>query len=1443
MEKNMTIYKISLYLLLLFRKFGVHCNKLDVPPKDDFVILTNAHSEKITFAVNDTEKYEIVDANCKLLGGVNADIHGKDTCVYSFICANICTSIFNQSTYTSNWKGVIAREQHLGSICSHPDDRNYISIYIFCYDLMPCNSYVATVLIRSLIIEKERILERTLYTSTEYSENRPPNDLKLIIHADVKPPNEHRGRYNAPVVDEVAVLMIDEDKGPRDIVLTARDGRLQRVSEIHRSYDPLQYPLLFPFGNDGYCINIPQQNTTATFKTVSCMQFHAFRFMMRINDFNSIHYFKGLFNQYCVDMAAKMISERLDFLKRNQKKLRAEEYIHLRDAVVNDGHINASNIGQHVILPSSFTGSPRFMNAKSQDAMTYVRKFGRPDLFITFTCNPEWPEIKNPDISNITPTKINATKIGIYWNVSVKTQKCLEAYEIYLYGPLQRVEERQIRYWDKTKENGYVFENLDPCGLYKISVYAISVNGSFGLPSEVMLQTLEAQPTPVQAVNIISETQALNISWSPPRYADLCVIEYRLTGWINKNSSSQRFDKQTNATSIFINGLYACQSYNLQIIAITSNTDGEIVSTEVETAAKVAMASNIQALAQYPNALELSAVDSNFDNKCETIIARFLCEESKPGNATYKGARQYVEGQVKGVTFKAFLAPLSPYTSYRCGIALFNVAGWSPAEETILWTLPFNPNQPEHITLKSSTNTSLQFEWNLPMYSNGNIKLYISYFQYIGPKYFVSSKCFNVPVEAILRETASLQQNFQNLLAYTSYSLQIAAQNEYGVGHYSRPLVVETAPWISEPLEDLKAATFGPYPMENRYQAHVIITWTIPCFVNGELETFHLNIFGEHEGQPNHSYNRTILPVYDSNGCVTYKEVNLKPDFDYFVEITVNIKEVSKSSQPASTRFKAPSAIPEKLDDLQVQKIAVDSFSSHNPTKTAAVKFPVDMLNTYLGSIIYVALLVSEKGCNPAPKLQFDSLNSHENWPYVMSWNDAYANNKENCVNQYQVTEVRWNPLSGLHSNETYITYTIGNRICAETLPNMCSNFSECTTEQIYCNGPLKPATEYYLVFRFFTRSGYNDVALLEFATDSIFQLTLIIICICGCLLLSLIVGISYIWISKRILWQKDSCHVIEDSLGDITGKTFAIYFKTLTKTEKLTREYKELAFVAADLSYSASETGSIKNRYTDIFPSYIISDDKNRVLLDVDDEASDYINASFIDGYKIKKEYIASQGPKSETTIDFWRMILQYNVRIIVMLTQFQEGTNIKCHEYLPYNSNGIYVIIRRKTCFEYYDRSELFITQDKYGLKRKIDHFFFKKWPDHGCPKNPAHLINFIRKIRSHGLSSYSPTVIHCSAGVGRTGTFIALDIIMQRLKYEFKINIYETVKKLRFQRMKMVQTLEQYTFLYESAYELVRHNIRKQIFDENKLIFSHKSGIMATMCNSEERNNESV
>jgi len=141
------------------------------------------------------------------------------------------------------------------------------------------------------------------------------------------------------LVNEVAVLLVDEDKGPRDIVLHDRDDRLQRIFELHRSYDPLQYHLMFTREKDGYQyqyhINIKQHNNQA--KTVFCMQFYAYRFIVRQNSLDHLHLCRNLFNQYCVDMIAKMITERLNFIRLNQKKLRAEDYVHLRDAINEDG--------------------------------------------------------------------------------------------------------------------------------------------------------------------------------------------------------------------------------------------------------------------------------------------------------------------------------------------------------------------------------------------------------------------------------------------------------------------------------------------------------------------------------------------------------------------------------------------------------------------------------------------------------------------------------------------------------------------------------------------------------------------------------------------------------------------------------------------------------------------------------------------------------------------------------------------------------------------------------------------------------------------------------------------------------------------------------------------------------------------------------------------------
>nr|XP_042905176.1 uncharacterized protein LOC122270735 [Parasteatoda tepidariorum] len=202
-------------------------------------------------------------------------------------------------------------------------------------------------------------------------------------------------QFNAQTIDEVAIVIVGEEFTSRDIILYRRNGEVHKISETHRSYDALQYPILFWQGEDGYHFNINMRNPTTNVdinKKVSAMHYYAYRMMIRENADNHILKCRQLFHQYIVDMYAKIESERLLYIRLNQVKLRSEEYIHLRDAVVNDG--NLSEFGKMVILPSAYTGSPRHMHEYAQDAMTYVRAYGLPDFFITFTYNPAWDEIK-----------------------------------------------------------------------------------------------------------------------------------------------------------------------------------------------------------------------------------------------------------------------------------------------------------------------------------------------------------------------------------------------------------------------------------------------------------------------------------------------------------------------------------------------------------------------------------------------------------------------------------------------------------------------------------------------------------------------------------------------------------------------------------------------------------------------------------------------------------------------------------------------------------------------------------------------------------------------------------------------------------------------------------------------------------------------------------------
>nr|XP_053619327.1 uncharacterized protein LOC128680307 [Plodia interpunctella] len=257
-------------------------------------------------------------------------------------------------------------------------------------------------------VEKETVLKiqrmlheqnRLINTFKTALERLPGEEYKLVMHPDRTPSGEHERRYNTPLINEVAAMVLGEQFATRDIVVHARNDILARVPDTHKFYDALQYPIMFSKGQEGYNFQIQQVNPISGLslpnKKVSCMDFYAYNMMIREDDFNIIPRCRQLANQFYVDMYVKVESERLRYISLNQSKLRAENYIHLQDAVANDANVNPNNLGRMTILPSSFVNSPRYLHEYTQDAFAYVRTHGRPDLFVTFTCNPAWPEIVN----------------------------------------------------------------------------------------------------------------------------------------------------------------------------------------------------------------------------------------------------------------------------------------------------------------------------------------------------------------------------------------------------------------------------------------------------------------------------------------------------------------------------------------------------------------------------------------------------------------------------------------------------------------------------------------------------------------------------------------------------------------------------------------------------------------------------------------------------------------------------------------------------------------------------------------------------------------------------------------------------------------------------------------------------------------------------------------
>ncbi|EDL27484.1 protein tyrosine phosphatase, receptor type, J, isoform CRA_a [Mus musculus] len=420
-------------------------------------------------------------------------------------------------------------------------------------------------------------------------------------------------------------------------------------------------------------------------------------------------------------------------------------------------------------------------------------------------------------------------------------------------------------------------------------------------------------------------------------------------------------------------------------------------------------------------------------------------------------------------------------------------------------------------------------------------------------------------------------------------------------------------------------------------------------------------------------------------------------------------------------------------------------------------------------------------------------------------------------------------------ASDTYVTYLIrieekGQSQGLSEVLNYEIDVGNQSTTLGYYNGRLEPLGSYRACVAGFTNITYNlqndglingDESYVSFSpySEAVFLpqdpgviCGAVFGCIFGALAITAVGGFIF-WRKKRTDAKNNEVSFSQIKSKLIRVENFEAYFKKQQADSNcgFAEEYEDLKLIGISLPKYTAEIAENrgKNRYNNVLP-YDIS----RVKLSVQTHSTDdYINANYMPGYHSKKDFIATQGPLPNTLKDFWRMVWEKNVYAIVMLTKCVEQGRTKCEEYWPSKQaqdyGDITVAMTSEVVLPEWTIRDFVVKNMQNSESHPLRQFHFTSWPDHGVPDTTDLLINFRYLVRDYmkQIPPESPILVHCSAGVGRTGTFIAIDRLIYQIENENTVDVYGIVYDLRMHRPLMVQTEDQYVFLNQCVLDIIR------------------------------------
>uniref|UniRef100_T1IQG3 protein-tyrosine-phosphatase n=1 Tax=Strigamia maritima TaxID=126957 RepID=T1IQG3_STRMM len=687
---------------------------------------------------------------------------------------------------------------------------------------------------------------------------------------------------------------------------------------------------------------------------------------------------------------------------------------------------------------------------------------------------------------------------------------------------------------------------------------------------------------------------------------------------------------------------------------------------------------------------------------------------------------------------------LTPYTTFKISIATVTKADIGEASE-FNHTTDYSRPPKTFSTDPSCDSHKCHFVILVPPNLTGPTKYEV---QVDGKPVFTTNK----PLE--ICDSPNIEVSVPNLNPYTKYTIAIIASVE-NMTETTETIII-TKPSEPGPPESLKVnCDFTP--------SEGVLDWEKP----------------DEEGKRKHiSDNVKIKAHNDLNDLPYSKILALWPDYNYTFRVRGKTQDVKDPGLEVETHcFKQAALAPE----VNNEKFKESQIITDNST-AISIFINNDLFSDQNGVIINYSIIVYQQQDNKMHSSRLENLDNS------LFWSDI---KNANIILPYRTTPNHWNPLKS-------VLCQIG-----------CN--SNCSQVVGPCNGPLRSNTHYQVFIK-----AYTTAAKLNAAKNSSNGLVIAlgvstpILIILVCVLLVMIYRKEEV---NKLIYRIRHNRRISSVFATTSTEQIVIENQSSTRPVQLDAFFRHYHLMNKDSGLKFSQEFEEIKAISPSFPmvaAHLIDHSRVKILPISDDITTDYINACYIPGFNSQREYIATQGPLPATKDDFWRMVWEQSCQMIVMVTQCVERGKRKCEVYWPEDREVHYygdlaIQLRSESILSNFTIRLFDLFMGTKTLEVKQMHF--TKWPDFGCPENTSLLINFVQAVREHTPHGFiGPFVIHCSAGVGRTGTYISVDRLMQHIQQHHYVDIYGLVLEMRQFRVNMVQTEDQYIYIHSCVRDLL-------------------------------------